>query len=77
MKVALVHDWLLKPAGSEKVLEAIYEIFPGPIYTLIKDKESLKGTVFENAKIYTSFIQKLPGAKKKFQDLFSSFSLCN
>ena len=39
-KIALVHDWLVFIGGAEKVLEAIYELYPAPIYTLVKDKNS-------------------------------------
>ena len=28
MKIAIVHDWLVTYAGSERVLSAILEIFP-------------------------------------------------
>ncbi len=66
MKTALIHEWLTKIGGSEKVLEAIYEIYPSPIYVLVKDEELIKETIFENAKVYTSFIQKLPMAKKNY-----------
>ena len=74
-KIALVHEWFIDLTGSEKVVEAIYEIFPAPIYTLIKDKKSIKGTIFENAKIYTSFIQRLPASKKIFRTYFPLFPL--
>jgi len=46
MKIALVHDWLTTLAGAEKVLEAIYELYPYPIYTLVKDERKLKGFHF-------------------------------
>ncbi len=75
MKIALIHDWLVTIAGAEKVLEAIYEIYPGPIYTLVTDREKLKGSIFENAEISSSFIQKLPRAKKKYRNYLPFFPL--
>ena len=66
MKIALIHEWLTKIGGSEKVLEVIYELYSSPIYVLVKDEELIKDTIFGNAKIYTSFIQRLPMAKKNY-----------
>lgn len=36
MKVALVHDYIKEYGGAERVLEALYEIWPkAPVYTLV------------------------------------------
>ena len=76
MKISLVHEWLTVLAGSEKVLEAIYQIFPGSdIYVLVKNDENLKGTIFENANIHTSFIQKLPFSGTKYRNYLPFFPL--
>ncbi len=75
MKVSLIHDWLVTLAGAEKVLEAIYELYPGPIYTLVSDRENLKGSIFEDCEIYTSFIQRLPKAKSKYRSYLPFFPL--
>ncbi|MGE4547023.1 MAG: glycosyltransferase family 4 protein [Desulfurella sp.] len=75
MKIALVHDWLPILGGAEKVLESIYELYPSPIYTLIKNSKALKGSVFENATIYTSLIQKLPFANTKYRSYLPFFPL--
>lgn len=75
MKIALIHDWLSTLAGAEKVLEAMVQIFDGPIYTLIKNEQNLVNSVFENRQIFTSFIQKLPFAKKKFRSYLPLFPL--
>lgn len=74
MKVALVHDWLTKHAGAEKVLQELCVLFPeAPIYTLICNHKAIKDTPFVRHKIYTSFIQKLPLASKKFRWYLSLF----
>ncbi|MFH1258570.1 MAG: glycosyltransferase [Elusimicrobiota bacterium] len=68
MKVALVHDWLTGMRGGEKVLEALGELFPqADIFTLlwIKGKVSEK---IEQHPIYTSFLQKIPGAGKNYRN---------
>ena len=63
MRVALVHDYLNQYGGAERVLEALGQIFPeAPIYTLLYDKKKT-GYAFENRKIYTSFLQKIPWLK--------------
>jgi glycosyltransferase involved in cell wall biosynthesis len=60
-KIALVHDWLTGMRGGEKVLEAICEIFPqADLYTLVHTPGRVSPLI-ENRKIYTSFLQKLPG----------------
>jgi len=77
MKTAIVHDWLISIAGAEKVLEAIYNIYPSPIYTLLKNPKNLKNSFFEKADIKTSLIQNLPFAKKIYQKylLFFPFAI--
>lgn len=65
MRIALVHDYLVQYGGAERVLEAFTELFPyAPIYTLIHDKESMHG-VFDDKRVYTSFLQRLPFSRKR------------
>ena len=67
MKVAIVHYWLLNMRGGEKVLQALLELFPGAdIYTHVYDPASMPENI-RACKIYTSYIQKLPFAKKMYQ----------
>lgn len=64
MKVALVHDYLTQYGGAERVLEVFCELFPNaPIYTIIYDKKLIEKK-FPNRRIYSSFLQKIPFAKK-------------
>jgi glycosyltransferase involved in cell wall biosynthesis len=64
MKIALVHDYLNQYGGAERVLEVLCEIFPeAPIYTLLYD-EAATGHVFKGREIHTSFLQKIPFARK-------------
>ena len=68
LKVALVCEWLITYAGSEKVAEAILEVFPeADVYAVVdflpeKDRAWLQGK-----QVHTTFIQKLPGAKKHYK----------
>ena len=71
----LVHDWLTTIGGAEKVLESLMETFPSDLYTLVKNQKNLVGTPFESMEIKTSFIQKLPRAKKKYRSYLPLFPL--
>lgn len=63
-RVAIVCDWLTNRGGAERVIGKLHEMFPhAPIYTSLYDPERLPG--FENTVIFTSFLQKIPYAKKK------------
>jgi glycosyltransferase involved in cell wall biosynthesis len=68
VKIALVHDWLVTKGGSEKVLKALAELFPGTIYTLFKGEEA-------DDSIHTSFLQKIPGIQKHYRNLLPLFPL--
>lgn len=74
-RIAIVHDWLPLIGGAERVLEVIHSVYPAPIYTLIKNDESLKGSYFEGKEIHTSFIAKLPFAKSKYRSYLPFFPL--
>lgn len=64
MKIALVHDYLNQYGGAERVLEVLCEMFPdAPIYTLLYD-EQMTGGVFKGREMHTSFLQKLPFARR-------------
>lgn len=73
MNVALVHDWLIGMGGGEKVLDALYEVYPGPIYTLLHDKEALEGTPFSNRPIHPSFLQRFPRVRKYYRNMLPLF----
>ncbi|MHC5089164.1 MAG: glycosyltransferase [Planctomycetota bacterium] len=67
IKIALVCDWLTGMRGGEKCLQVMCEVFPqADIFTLVNYSENFKGE-FENHRITTSFIQKLPGHVRTFR----------
>ena len=67
MKTAIVHYWLVNFRGGEKVLEALLELFPeSDIFTHVYDPASMPPSI-KSHRIYTSYIQKLPFAKKLYQ----------
>ncbi len=75
MRTALVHDWLVGIGGAEKLLQAVYELFPSKIYTLVKSQKKLKNTFYEDKEIISSFIQKLPFSEKIYQSYLPLFPL--
>lgn len=67
MKIALIHDWLTGMRGGEKCLEALCRIYPqAEIFTLLHNPGSVSREI-ESKKIHTSFIEKLPGARSRYQ----------
>jgi glycosyltransferase involved in cell wall biosynthesis len=69
MKTAIVHEWLVNYAGSERVLEQIVRLFPdADIFCQVdflagKEREFILGK-----KATTSFIQKLPGSRNHYRN---------
>ncbi|MGC1878460.1 MAG: glycosyltransferase [Rhabdochlamydiaceae bacterium] len=75
IKTALVYDWLVTIGGGEKTLEAIYENFPAPIYTLVHHQKAMGKTPFATAEIHPSFLQKIPFATSCYRYLLPFFPL--
>ncbi|TDV39101.1 glycosyltransferase involved in cell wall biosynthesis [Paraburkholderia caballeronis] len=65
-RVAIVHDWLVTYAGAERVLEQIIACFPDAdlfaVVDFVDDRAFLRGKP-----VTTSFIQRLPLARKKYR----------
>ncbi len=70
MKLAIVHDGLATAGGAggaEAVLQVLHELFPeAPIYTTVFNPGRMPPE-FGQMDIRTSFVQKLPFAKTKYQ----------
>lgn len=64
LKVAIIHDWLVTHAGSERVLERMLLAFPqADLFSLVDFLEPGKRDFIGNRAVKTSFIQKLPKAR--------------
>jgi glycosyltransferase involved in cell wall biosynthesis len=73
MKVALAHDWLVRYRGGEKVLAAICEMYPqADLFTLIHAPGAVPPIV-ENRRIYTSFLQRVPGIELRYRSFLPLF----
>lgn len=67
MKVAIVHDWLVNMGGGERIIKILHELFPeAPIYTAVFDKSRMPAE-FTAMDIRTTFIQRMPFGKKRYQ----------
>jgi len=74
-KIAIIHDWLTGMRGGEKVLEIFCELFPdADIFTLIHIPGSVS-KIIEDRKIQTSFLQKIPLARKRYRSFLPLFPL--
>ncbi|MBI1862213.1 MAG: glycosyltransferase [Deltaproteobacteria bacterium] len=69
IKVAVIHDWLVKHRGGEKVLDAILELYPSAdVFTLFSDPDSFQGRVGKH-KITNSWLHRWPGIRKYYRAL--------
>ncbi len=74
LKIAIVHDWLVVQGGAERVLAQMIDCFPqADVYSLVdflEDRACLRGH-----DVHTSFIQKLPFARKHYRSYLPLFPL--
>ncbi len=76
MKIAVVHEWLVATAGSERVLEQIVSLYPhADIFCLVDFLAEQDRGIILNKKVQTSFIQNLPLAKKYYRNYLPFFPL--
>ncbi len=76
MKVAIIHDWLVVNGGAEKVLKELIEVYPqANVYTLVDFLPEEDRDWLGNTTVTTSFIQRLPFAKKKYRNYFPLFPI--
>jgi len=70
--IAIIHDWLVDSGGAEKVVAAFLEIFPdADLYTTVCYMNDTQLAELGYGKpVNTSFIQKLPFAKRYYRTYF-------
>ena len=70
IRVAIIHYWWLTNRGGEAVVAALVELFPeADIYLQVCDHDLIRrtlGSVFKG-RIFTSFVSRLPGARRHYQ----------
>ena len=69
MRVAIVHYWLLKMRGGEKVVEALCRLFPAAeLFTLFYNPEQVSPIIRER-KVTPSFLNRLRGCYRSLLPL--------
>ncbi|HEX4179476.1 MAG TPA: glycosyltransferase [Caulobacteraceae bacterium] len=65
--MAIVHYWLVTMRGGERVLERLIRLFPeADIFTHVYDPSAVSELI-RSRPVYTTFIQKLPGARRHYK----------
>lgn len=68
MKVAVVHEWLVTYAGSERVLEQILACFPdADLYCVLDFLPENERGFLGGKRVQPTFIQKLPFARRHYR----------
>jgi glycosyltransferase involved in cell wall biosynthesis len=81
-RVAVVHDWLTIPGGSEQVVLELLGMFPrAELFTSVYDPAPWPSEITERT-VHTSFLNRIPGAVRHYPKLlplmeraFRSFDL--
>ncbi|MHB8205452.1 MAG: glycosyltransferase [Desulfomonilaceae bacterium] len=75
VRAALVHHWFMAMSGGEKVCESICEILGAPdLYSIVADPNSLS-PILKKSSLKTSFIQRLPRARRHYRYYAALFPL--
>ena len=77
LKTAIVHEWLVNYAGSERCVESFTNIWQdAPVFTLVDFlNEDERRIILKGKKTNTSFIQKLPFARTQHRKYLPLFPL--
>lgn len=68
MRVAIIHDWLVTYAGAERVLEQLVQLWPqADVFSIVDFLPSDQRGFIQNKPVHTSFVQRLPLAKKHYR----------
>lgn len=68
MKTAIICDWLVTLAGAERILQEIIHCYPdADLFAVVDFVPEEKRGFLLNKPVTTTFIQKLPGAKKHYR----------
>ncbi len=72
-RVAIVHDWLTGMRGGERVLEALFALYPqAELFTLLHVPGSVS-PVIEQRRAHTSIVQRMPAAKRLYRHYLPVF----
>jgi len=68
MKVAIVHEWMIDYKGSERVVEQMLHCYPqADLFATVEFLPPEERFFLGGRTVRTSFIQRLPGARRRYQ----------
>jgi hypothetical protein len=71
MRSAVVHDWLISSlGGSENCLQAIHEMYPSPIYTLLQNPKKLKIVILKGKRSSVLLFKSSLSLRKTIATIF-------
>ncbi|MCW3064902.1 MAG: glycosyltransferase family 4 protein [Solirubrobacterales bacterium] len=74
-RVAVTHEWLTIPGGSEQVVAQVLELFPdAELFTSIYDPEPWAPPI-AGRRVHASFLDRLPGARRHYPKLLPLMNL--
>ncbi|WP_299701039.1 glycosyltransferase family 4 protein [uncultured Pontibacter sp.] len=76
LKIAIIHEWFVDYSGSERVVEQLLHLFPeADLYAVIDFMPDQLRKHMLHKKSRTTFIQKLPFAKKYYRNYLALMPL--
>jgi glycosyltransferase involved in cell wall biosynthesis len=70
-KIAVIHEWLVDYSGSERVVEQILNVYPdATLFAMVEFLPDDLRWFIKNKEVKTSFIQKLPFARRAYRKYF-------
>jgi hypothetical protein len=74
--IALIHDWFSVYTGSERVVEQILRLYPrADLFSLVDFLPAGERAFLQDKPVQTSFIQRLPFARKSFRSYLALMPL--
>jgi glycosyltransferase involved in cell wall biosynthesis len=68
LRIAVVHEWFASYAGSERVIEQILAVYPhADVFAVVDFLDPAERAFLGGRKPVTTFIQRLPGSRKRFR----------
>ncbi len=68
LSIGIVADWLVAYAGAERVIKEFVDLYPeSELYSVVDFLSDESRKYFHNKNVTTTFIQKFPAAKNKYQ----------
>lgn len=75
MRVAIVHHWYVSKGGGERVAEALASLYPqADLFALVADPAQVPDSL-RSRKLSTSFLDRLPFARRAYRHLLPLYPL--